>query len=91
MMDKFEIGEIAEIINAKAPFLHLIGCEVGITKKVGVRSPYGVCYEGEISGSLPHPDCLEEIALRKNKPPAATWQEVQQITGWSPIKEKVAL
>lgn len=88
-MAKFEVGEVAIITGAAHPFTHLIGCEVEITSHPSIVSEYGVGYTGIANGRNPHPDYFEEAALRKKKPPEelSSWEEVQKLTNWNPVKE----
>lgn len=68
-MDSFKPGDIAVIVSAHPFYHHLIGCDVEITSHAMHDTPYGIAYDGNVSGPKPHPEYYEHLALRKKKPP----------------------
>ncbi len=94
-MSKFKIGEIAILLRAYKPEnQHLAGADVEIVSSVRNAisgATYSVMIDGlkcealsSINGEW---SCLE-ANLAKKKPPkeAATWEDIQEITGWKPSK-----
>ena len=86
-MVKFEVGEVAILRNCSFAEHNGLECMIlgaGITEgtyKVEIPdSPYKLVWLG-----------CEESQLIKKKPPQelSSWDEVQKLTNWNPIKEKV--
>lgn len=91
-MDKFEVGEIAILQNCYNPERN--GQEVEIVDKASFRKTIENP-QGELMHFTEHRNGANYYAslnqLRKKKPPEelSTWEEIQQLTNWTP--EKVAV
>ena len=90
-MDKFGLNEIA-IFRGSGEEIEIIGLpkmQVGRNRRgkmIRSETPcYSILTQDGFEGWLP------ESSLRKKKPPEepATWQEIQEISGWNPTKEVI--
>lgn len=87
-MSRFEIGEIAWAIGRGEPkeceIMEVVPNNRFSHYRISVPTcPCSITKDGFW-------DCLE-CDLKKKKPPEddASWEQVQEITGWNPAKEKV--
>lgn len=93
-MDKFKKGDIVELIQASEKNKYSIGMEYEVVSDcydAGGHMAYEIFNENDIASAECEYWTAREGQLRKKKPPEepATWQEIQEISGWNPTKQKV--
>jgi hypothetical protein len=93
---KFEIGEVCEVYVRTEGIW--VDCEINsyiTAENAGCcqdpTDEYVVTVPSHVSENLDHLWTTIEVHLRKKKPPeeGASWEKVQELINWNPMKEMV--
>lgn len=89
MSERFSVGDVCIVVSADLN-TNRIGEECVITSLVSCG---GFLCEGECQIKFADgvEGCIRFARLRKRKPPAktATWEQIERLTNWRPIRETV--